>query len=133
MLAAGWTEEEIREQEWEQEGTDRTSISISTPVRARTEPVANVNARAINFGAESIALELDGEDDEEMNRAILLSLQAVQPVTGTTANSTVGDNPPEDSVNAIVAMGFDRADAILALRACQNNVENAIIRILNSN
>jgi hypothetical protein len=107
----------------------RHSEYTSTPVVSQSEN-GDERGNLEDFGLPT-SLDFESAEDEEMNRAILMSLQAVQP---SNADQGFGAMPEPDkaSVDAILAMGFSREDAVGALKASNYDVEAAIIRILNS-
>lgn len=69
----------------------------------------------------------DEDDEEDINRAILMSLQERQPSYANTERP----EPPEELVQLLVGMGFSRGQSIQALKDYGENVEDAIMYLAN--
>merc|ERR1711916_97212 len=79
------------------------------------------------------------QEEEALNRAILMSLQATDSITDLTSSvegsssgeETVAFEPDESSVEMITGMGFTRDQAVEALRRKRGNVDRAIDFLIN--
>ena len=73
-----------------------------------------------------------------MNAAILMSLQDSfkSSLSNTENNNNANENESlfiikDDDLNQLLSMGFDKEQCIIALRNSNNNVDQAINRLLN--
>ena len=67
------------------------------------------------------------QEEVELNRALLLSIRH----SSASSNSNADITPDEDSISAIVSMGFEREQAISALRSSRNDLQGAMNRLLD--
>ena len=82
-------------------------------------------------------LQLQFQEEENLNRAILMSLQASDTLTESVEGNAGGSSeevafePDEGSVEMITSMGFTRDQAVDALRRKVGNVDRAIDFLIN--
>ncbi len=85
-------------------------------------------------------LQLQFQEEEALNRAILMSLQATESTNDDSNGSAQGSGsmdeavvfePDENSVDMITNMGFTRDQAVEALRRKVGNVDRAIDFLIN--
>ena len=108
------------------------ALDETSPVRQEDREERELNFRAVmiqNF-----------QEQEDLNRAILLSLQDdTEKSAGTedsarlSSTSQVNALPPpsEDAILDLMAMGFEREQVVDALRRSRNDIEGAANRLLS--
>lgn len=129
-MNAGWTEEDLRREGIE--GIDEI------PNQQSVSPPAATQSSRTPANQPPVPVELfpGEEDEEEINRAILMSLQERQPSYANTERP----EPPEEIVQLLIGMGFSRdrlelflnskyhnVSSIQALKDYGENVEDAIM------
>lgn len=128
--------------DYEDENVDEDTINL-----LRLATTANGEQALSNFNEFQLTrLAQRAEEEAELNRAILMSLQyanattqaptndvassdaqstSAQPTNTSNSDSTVSSN-----VDILMSMGFTRAQSVQALRETRDNVELAANRLL---
>ncbi len=116
------------------------NVSLNDDADSEEEAVAMLQLATLDDSHDAFARLNDrqlhrmarrAEEETELNRAILMSLQYAGGDNNTTGgtNSTA-NNGNEESVNTLMAMGFTREQSQQALRESNNNVEIAANQLL---
>ena len=116
------------------------NVSLNDDADSEEEAVAMLQLATLDDSHDAFARLNDrqlhrmarrAEEETELNRAILMSLQYAGGDNNTTGgtNSTA-NNDNEESVNTLMAMGFTREQSQQALRESNNNVEIAANQLL---
>jgi hypothetical protein len=124
-MNAGWSENDLRREGFA-EDSEQQQQRMATPTTSQTprRPTGDVSQANTPAAPEYVApIELfptpgagEGtgvgeDDDEEINRAILMSLQERQPSYANTDRP----EPAEDLVQLLIGMGFARARSVFLL------------------
>ena len=86
-----------------------------------------INARIKEGKLLQASISARLQEEVELNRALLLSIRH----SSGSSNSNADITPDEDSISAIVGMGFEREQAISALRSSRNDLQGALNRLLD--
>jgi len=117
---------------------DLDDISIVDSLTSRNITTSNVNSidNTIDLSQENNAIDRLGrpnrrnqrlDEERELNRAILLSLQEL-PSNQLSSNSLTVVS--QDNIDILVSMGFTVDQAIETLQICENKLDVAINRLL---
>jgi hypothetical protein len=108
----------------------------ATNDRERENRVASEAATHRKYRSSRLArLTQRAEEETELNRAILMSIQESQirpAVTADGAQMDESSQPDEGQISMLINMGFSRDQSIQALRESRMNVELAANRLLGT-
>jgi Holliday junction resolvasome RuvABC DNA-binding subunit len=91
--------------------------------------------------AAAVGLTPQQEEQQQLMAAMAMSQAHAQQQAHTAANNSNNTNepipqihnptpPPEEAIETLMAMGFDRENVTRVLQQCDNNVEVAANRLL---
>lgn len=90
------------------------------------------NQRPVQADPRIARLAQRAEEEAQLNRAILMSLQDPSPEQTSRVGNT-SQLPSESDITMLTNMGFTRDQSVQALRESRNNVEMAANRLLGIN
>ena len=109
-------------------------INSLTPTRTPPSSAQLVLNSSSSRAAVRDLLDMQAQEQIELNRAILMSLDSVSPVIPAAAAAAGVDAvaPDEESLQLLESMGFNREAAAQALRSVSNHVDSAINALLSA-